>query len=150
MDSAAARVRPARSEDLASAEGLLREAGLPLDGFRDQLAHTLVASEDDRIVGCVALELYGEFGLLRSLAVSPERRGRLLGERLTAEAVDLAKARGIRDLYLLTETAVGFFPRFGFSAEDRALAPNALKESVEFKSACPASAVMMRLKVGGR
>jgi N-acetylglutamate synthase-like GNAT family acetyltransferase len=150
MNAAAWRIRAARPEDLTPAEGLLREARLPLDGFRDHLANTLVAAEDAGIVGCVALERYGDVGLLRSLVVSPERRGQLLGERLTAEAVGLAKTKGIRDLYLLTETAAGFFPRFGFSVEDRASAPKALAASREFQSACPASAVMMHLKVDGR
>jgi amino-acid N-acetyltransferase len=141
-------IRPAQTEDLPGLEALLSGAHLPLDGFREHLAHALVAVDDGRPVGCVALEPYGECGLLRSLVVAPEHRGKGLGERLTAEALRLAEARGIRDIYLLTETAAGFFPRFGFRHQDRSGAPPALSESAEFRTACCPSAVMMHRKTG--
>jgi amino-acid N-acetyltransferase len=145
-----ARIRGAQSEDLPQAERLLREASLPLDGFREHLEDGLVAVQDGRVVGCVALEVYGEVALLRSLVVTPGQRGLRLGERLTAGAVDQARGRGVRDLYLLTQTAADFFPRFGFSMMDRASAPRVLGESAEFQSACPASAVMMHLRIDGQ
>ena len=47
-------------------------------------------------------------------------------------------------VYLLTTTADGFFPRFGFSRITRDDVPDSVKGSVEFRSACPASAVVMR------
>ena len=109
-----------------------------------------MATQDGQVVGCVTLELYGDVALLRSLVVTPGRRGQRLGERLTAGAVEQAKGKGVRDLYLLTQTAADFFPRFGFSLEDRAAAPRVLGESEEFKSACPASAVMMHLRIQGQ
>ena len=142
-------IRPARPDEIEALEALLREARLPLEGFRDHLRDTLVAIEDGRVVGGVALERYGAVALLRSLVVSPDRRGRGLGERLTAEALGLARRMGVRDLYLLTETAEGFFPRFGFRVEERTAAPEALAASAEFQTACPASAVMMHLKLDG-
>lgn len=140
-------IRDARQGDLPQAESLLREASLPLEGFRDHFGDALVAVRDGQVVGCVALEVYGSVALLRSLVVSPGQRGQRLGERLTAGAVDQAKGRGVRDLYLLTQTAADFFPRFGFNVEDRASAPKSLGKSEEFKSACPASAVMMHLRI---
>ena len=42
-------------------------------------------------------------------------------------------------VYLLTETASGFFPRFGFHPTHRAAVDLAVQQSVEFTSACPAS-----------
>jgi len=44
----------------------------------------------------------------------------------------------------LTTTAEGFFPKFGFERIPRADVPARVQESVEFVSACPASAVVMR------
>ena len=142
-------IRDARPADWPQTERLLAEARLPLDGLRDHFGDALVAVQDGRAVGCVALEVYGEVALLRSLVVAPGLRGQRLGERLAAGAVDRAKGRGVRDLYLLTETAADFFPRFGFVVEDRASAPTVLGRSEEFRSACPASAVMMRLRISG-
>lgn len=140
-------IRPAREADFAAAARLLEESGLPLGGLREHLDGAFVASRDGAIAGCVALELYGDVALLRSLVVAPAFRGQRLGERLTAEALALAGRKGVTDVYLLTETAAAFFPRFGFALRERADAPNALARSEEFQSACPASAVLMHARV---
>ena len=140
-------IRSAKAQDFPAVTALLTEAGLPVDGLDPHLGQALIASRENRVVGCVALEVYGKAALLRSLVVAPGVRGQGLGERLAAEVLDLARREGVQDVYLLTETASKFFPRFGFLIEDRAKAPTTLKESVEFRSACPASAVMMHARV---
>jgi amino-acid N-acetyltransferase len=140
-------IRPADPRDFPRATALLADSGLPLDGLEERFSHALVASRGEEIVGCVALEIYEDQALLRSLVVAPGARGRGLGERLTSEALRLAGETGVRDVYLLTETAATFFPRFGFAAEDRSQAPLAVRESVEFRAACPESAVMMHARV---
>ena len=53
----------------------------------------------------------------------------------------------IKSVYLLTETAGGFFPRFGFRAIPRDAVDPAVQRSVELTSACPASALVMRLEL---
>jgi amino-acid N-acetyltransferase len=141
-------IRPARPEDLADATALLAESRLPLAGFAEHLGDALVATRGGRVVGVVELELYGRDALLRSLVVSPTERGARLGERLAAGALRMAGDRGVGDVYLLTETAEGFFPRFGFAKSNRAGAPAAVRESVEFRLACPESAVMMHARIG--
>ena len=50
-------------------------------------------------------------------------------------------------MYLLTTTAEDYFPRFGFEVIDRSEADERLKESAEFRGACPDSAVCMRLSL---
>ena len=141
------QVRSAQPEDLAPATALLSESKLPLDGFADHLANALVATRADRVVGVVELEVYERAALLRSLVVSPTERGARLGERLASDALRLARDRGATDVYLLTETAERFFPRFGFAVADRSAAPDALKQSEEFRTACPGSAVMMHARL---
>ena len=140
-------IRSARTTDFPAVTSLLQEAGLPIAGLDQQLEEALIASQESRVVGCVALELYGNAALLRSLVVAPPARGQGLGERLTAGVLDLARRKGVQDVYLLTETASKFFPRFGFLVEDRTTAPATLQGSVEFRSACPASAVMMHARL---
>jgi len=144
------QVRPAQPEDLAPATALLSESKLTLDGFADHLANALVATRAGRVVGVVELEVYGRAALLRSLVVSPTERGARLGERLASDALRLARERGATDVYLLTETAERFFPRFGFSVADRSSAPPSLRQSVEFRTACSESAVMMHVRVETR
>src|SRR6266567_3236122 len=46
-------------------------------------------------------------------------------------------------VYLLTETAGQFFPKFGFTAITRAQVESAVLESPEFTTACPKSAMVM-------
>lgn len=141
-------ILPAAPGDFEEAATLLSDSHLPLAGFQEPKVEALLAKRGGEVVGCVALELHATAALLRSLVVAPALRGLGLGERLTAEALKLAGERGAADVYLLTETAAGFFPRFGFAEEDRASAPEALRKSVEFRSACPASAVMMHARLG--
>ena len=57
-----------------------------------------------------------------------------------------AQACGAHDLVLLTSTADAWFPRFGFERISRDAAPASLHASEEFRGACPASAVVMRLR----
>ena len=110
----------------------------------DHLQETMVARRLDEIVGSVALELYSGGALLRSLAVDQPERGGRLGHRLTEAAIARARELGTPALYLLTTTAERFFPRFGFQPIDRTEVPASVQDSVEFRSACPASAVVMR------
>ncbi|MEP6768640.1 MAG: arsenic resistance N-acetyltransferase ArsN2 [Acidobacteriota bacterium] len=141
-------IEPAVPADYDGVVQLLMAARLPVQGLSSRLPHALIARDSEgRLAGCVALEVYGSVALLRSLAVSPSRRGQGLGERLAGEALKLAAHAGARDVYLLTETAAGFFPRFGFVTEDRSLAPAPLRASAELQSACPASAILMHAKV---
>lgn len=137
----------AQTSDLPAILGLLKRNGLPEAGLSDHLATTLVAHDAGQVVGCTALELYGDAALLRSVAVDAGQRGRGLGQALTRAALDLARARGAYQVYLLTETAGDFFPRFGFRPGARAEVAPAVTQSVEFTSACPQSALVMALSL---
>jgi len=137
-------VEPARPADLDAILALLRDSALPVDGLSGHLATTLVYRDGDRIVGSAALEVYRDGALLRSVAVAPGLQRSGLGRTLTEAAIDLARERGVPALFLLTTTADGYFPRFGFERIERTQVPATVRESVEFTSACPASAVVMR------
>lgn len=130
--------------DLPQIHALLQRVHLPLDGVDDHVKTMLVAREDGQIVGAVALEIYEDGALLRSVAVDPQHQGTKLGHQLTEAALQLAASRGIQSVFLLTMTAEGFFPRFGFERIGREVVPPSVRQSVEFQSACPQSAIVMR------
>jgi len=135
------------ADDLPEVEHLLGAAGLTRDGLdacaRDGLL--LVARADDGcLMGCVALEMFGDAAFLRSLAVTAGARGHGLGSALVARALDRARAAGAHDAWLLTETAGPFFAARGWETADRAAAPAGIAGSVEFTSACPSSVPAMR------
>jgi amino-acid N-acetyltransferase len=130
--------------DLPDILALLKASALPVAGIEQHVETILIARDNQKIIGCAAVEVYGQAGLLRSVAVEAERRGEGLGERLTKAALALARKRGVRDIYLLTTTASHFFPRFGFTAIPRVELDPALEQSAELRGACPASALAMR------
>jgi amino-acid N-acetyltransferase len=137
-------IAPAQATDIPSLFALLDYCGLPTAGLDAHLDTTLVARDTDKhLVGSAGLELYGTVALLRSVAVAPHLRGKRLGERLVLAALDLARQRGIDEVYLLTETARDFFPRFGFIPIPRDEVSPALHQSAEWTTACPTSAQAM-------
>ena len=140
-------VEPAKRGDLPGILALLGANGLPPDGLEEHLEGTLVAREAGRVVGSAAVELYGPYALLRSVAVAEDRRGDGLGRRLTGEALELARRCGATEAFLLTETADNFFPRFGFGPVERSAVPEPVRGSVEFVSACPESARAMAARL---
>ena len=143
-------VRPATPADLAAVERLLAESGLPLDGVREALPAFVVAQAGDDIVGVAGLECCVANGLLRSVAVHPDWRSYGVGRALVARVISDAEARGMDALYLLTTTAERYFPSFGFRPIPRDQVPEDIRETVEFREACPASATVMLRKPGRR
>jgi amino-acid N-acetyltransferase len=144
MPTTIGRIAPDEVDDVLS---LLAENHLPVEGLHDHLDTTLVARHDGRIVGSAALEIYPGGALLRSVAVAPSRQHAGLGRELTEAAIGVAQERGIPAIYLLTTTAEWYFPRFGFEPISRSEVPADVQRSVEFTSACPSSAAVMRKRL---
>jgi amino-acid N-acetyltransferase len=143
MTRACATIRPALPDDLPAIEALLTASGLPLAGVARALGSFLVAEHERAIVGVVGVEQCCGYGLLRSTAVDARWRSRGLGRQLVERAIAGAESQGLRALYLLTTTAERYFPSFGFAVTTRDRVPDEVRDSVEFRSACPASAVVM-------
>ena len=135
-----AEIGPAVREDLPAIVALLAQSELPEEGVGETLTTMLVSREEGHVVGSAAVELPGGSALLRSVAVSQGARGGGVGRRLVRLALALARDRGAEKAYLPTETADTYFPRFGFAPVERSEVPEDVRSSVEFVSACPASA----------
>jgi len=138
----------AAASDMTDLLSLLNQNNLPTDGLDDRvLTTTVVAKVGDEVVGSAALEIHGDTALLRSVAVAAPLRGQGWGQRLTEAALELARVHGMREVYLLTETAGQFFPRFGFVPISRDAVAAAIQQSAEFTISCPTSALVLRLKL---
>ena len=138
------QIETARAADAEAVLRLLEQNHLPPDGLRRHLARTLVARRDEEVVGSAALEVYPEGALLRSVAVAPTLQRQGLGHELTDAAIRLAQDLRVPAIYLLTTTAEHYFPKFGFEGISRADVPATVQASIEFTSACPSSATVMR------
>lgn len=142
-------IRGATSADEGAVLGLLSASALPAEGVREHLGDFLVAEVGDRLVGVAGLERYGDAALLRSVVVAEPARGTGVGGRLTQRALESAALSGARAVYLLTTTAEAYFPRYGFRRTDRSSVPAAVRDSVEFTTACPSTATVMVLELAG-
>jgi amino-acid N-acetyltransferase len=138
------KIRNATNSDFPAVEQLLLSSRLPIEGVRENFSGFVVAEDAGTIAGAIGLERYGSAALLRSAVVSPANRGAGVGRQLVESLLQRASEDGIDEVYLLTTTAEKYFPRFGFARTTRAAVPETVKESAEFRGACPDTAVVMR------
>jgi amino-acid N-acetyltransferase len=140
--------KPSRQQVAA----LLSDCDLPFEDLNSEhLEHFFGCGEEDAPKGVVGLEIYGSVALLRSLAVAENARGRGCGRTLVDAAERYAKARGVKEVFLLTTSAKSLFESLGYEVASRESAPDAIKATSEFSAVCPASATFMRkpLVTGG-
>lgn len=143
-------LRPAQLHDLPWALELLSAAGLPTRGVGPSLASAYcVAESGGRLVGLAGLEPHGVHGLLRSVVVPPEHRGRGIASALVEDRLQWALRHALEDVYLLTTTAPGYFARLGFLEVARDTVPQAIRQSEEFADVCPQSAIVMMRSIHG-
>lgn len=140
-------IEAARPADEPAIRTLLQQAGLPHEDFAGHLANFLVARQDNGVVGAVGFERHGDEALLRSFVVAPSWQGDGLGGALLRRLEDEARRQGVRQFYLLTNTAEHFFAKRWFQKIDRHTVPPAIAATPEFSYLCPASSVCMRSTV---
>jgi amino-acid N-acetyltransferase len=145
-------IRPATPDDLGAVTALLASGNLAPNGIEAQFGAQFAVAIDptcDAVIGAAGVERYidgtGSYGLLRSAVVHDQWRGHGIGAALTHDRLAWAGNAGVSAVYLLTETAAEYWPRFGFQRTERTGAPAAIMASHEWRQGCPASAVAMRL-----
>lgn len=127
----------------SAVEDMLTAEKLPVSDLPASLDNFLVAQENDLIVGTAGIEVYGEHGLLRSVAVNPALRNKGVAALLLGQIENLAQGKGLKAIFLLTETAQEYFSRKGYKTIGRADVPAEVQRSSEFSSVCPQSAIVM-------
>jgi len=142
------RFRASTAADEGSLRALLESVGLPVADVATGRQEYLLAFDGEQLVGAVGLEVVGEDGLLRSLAVAMPWRGRGVARELHEGILAAARRRGLRTLYLLTTTAEGFATKGGFGPVDRSEVPPGIRALAQFRALCPATAVCMRRRIG--
>ena len=136
-------VREARPDDLGAVVGLQREDvirevtedGVPVAAYRaafdeitaDAHQQLLVGELDGEVVATAQVTwvrrltyVGGEMGIVESVRVRSDLRGRRLGEQLMRHVLDLARERGVVRVELTTnarrDAARRFYERLGFVA----------------------------------
>ena len=142
-----AEVMTATSKDYKGVTELLSSQNLPVEDIEKKLFHFFVVKEGGAIAGAIGLEIYGRYGLLRSLATDPAHRNKGIASALVHELIKYAKQVGLEEVYLLTETAEIYFEKKGFVKISREQVVEPVKQSKEFSHVCPASAVVMKKEI---
>jgi len=128
---------------------LLASSALPTDDLAEQdLSLFTIVEAAEELVGVGGLERCGRVALLRSVATAPAARGRGHARAIVAQLEELARAAGMMELFLLTETAETFFHSLGYERRTRAQAPATIAKSRQFSELCPDNAAFMSKRLG--
>ena len=125
-------LRPARIEDVAGILELLRpleERGILVRRSRERLETEIdrfhLMERDGLVIGCAALYPYPaeSMGELACVAVHQDYRSAGRGEKLLEHMEGIARARGLRSLFVLTTQTSHWFQERGFAPASRDTLP---------------------------
>jgi amino-acid N-acetyltransferase len=125
-------LRPARIEDVAGILELLRpleERGVLVRRSRERLETEIdrfwLMERDGLVIGCAALYPYpaDSMGELACVAVHPDYRNRGRGDKLLQHMEQIARARGLERLFVLTTQTSQWFQERGFNPVPRDALP---------------------------
>lgn len=136
-------IREAEKNDLTAIIQLLEMGNLPTEDCAEQIGAFILAEENKRTVAVGGLEVHGQEGLLRSIAVVPDRRGSGVGRMICSELGARAAKSGVERLFLLTESAAPYFLALGFEMVQRKDAPAAIQATRQYRGLCPITATVM-------
>jgi amino-acid N-acetyltransferase len=127
-----------------SAIDLLKTEKLVVSDLTADFENFIVALQNEKVIGVAGLEIYDNYGFLRSVAVNPDSRNKGIAGELIKQIEMQAVTAGLKEIYLLTETAPEYFKRKGYVQITRADVPAEVQQSSEFSYACPQSAIVMK------
>lgn len=137
-------VRRANADSIDRVVAVLSDANLPHADVRTDPSRFFLAYADATLVGVGGLERHDRHGLIRSIAVLPDHRGRGHGTAICAHLEASARDAGVETLSLLTTTAGEFFRARGYGEVDRQTVPASIRATREFSDLCPDSATCLR------
>ncbi|GAB6147331.1 arsenic resistance N-acetyltransferase ArsN2 [Desulfocicer niacini] len=131
-------------EDRSEAADLLNRSLLPTSDLGNNDTIQLFGIyQNKKLIACIGVEIYGESALLRSLAVDANSQKNGKGKQLLGYLESFCIKNGVQKMFLLTETAVKYFEKFGYNIHERQNAPISIKGTAQFSSLCPTSSAFM-------
>jgi len=125
----------------------LTEAKLPTQDLIGAGKRYFSLTEAGLCRGYGGFELCGSHALLRSIVIEGRARGHGYGNTLVQSLVAEAGKLGLKDAYVLTDTAAPFFAALGFMPCGREAVPPEIAATQQFSTLCPASAKLMRREI---
>lgn len=114
-------IRQALKSDLPAIKKLIDDAAkihhiLPrsINEIKEVIEYFFVSEENDKVVGCCALEIYNKkIAEIRSLVVEKEYREKGIGKKLISACLKKAKENNIYEVLSITDK-INFFKKCGF------------------------------------
>lgn len=113
MTEQSVQIRLAQPQDKDTVCRIFQEAGLETEAALEAGTTYWVMERGGKPVGAIGLEHGEGASLLRGAAVLPSAQGQGLGRRLVMSAVEYARARGDRAIYMFSKG--GDWHSFGFT-----------------------------------
>lgn len=135
--------RMASFSDIEVIKEILNANHLPYIDCHEHIENFFVAEINGLIIGVGGFENLNSLGLLRSIAVKSEYQNRGIAKQIYSLIDSKAQSLGFESLFLLTESAVGYFESFGYKIIERAEVPLQIKQTKQFKDLCPSSSMVM-------
>jgi len=140
------KIRTAVEADFPVITKLLADNELTSSGVQENLSNFLVADHEG-IIGVIGLEFAGKAVMLRSMVIRHELRKHGIATALVNRSLAISRQSGIKEAYLLTNTAEQFAARWGFYKIQRSEIPDALMKGSALHNFCPASSICMKLEL---
>ncbi len=141
------KIKKAGRKDIPIIEKILSDNNLPYEDIYSKVNCFFIGYKKSKVVGIAGVEIFKDYGLLRSLVVNKSFREKGFGKTLCLKLIEYAKINKVKELYLLTTTAKKFFKKIGFDEFERALVPSTIQNTTEFKYLCPPSATCMKMLI---
>lgn len=144
-------IRKATGNDLTEILELLKRVGLPTAGVNNNISNFMVStSRSNELLAVIGMEIAGANGLLRSLACDPNFCKQGIAAELVAAAVTAGREQGVKNLYLMTQSAEKYMRKFGFKTIERHDIPEDLLKQSELDSVCPTCSTCMSLALASQ
>ena len=139
--------KSASAKDIESIASLLKADKLCFNDINEDGVSLFVVEKNNVIVGYFGFEIFDLDALFRSLIVQPEHRGKGYGQEIWQLALESMVEAGVKDIYLLTNTAEDFFGKLDFEKYARNAVPEKIGGTAEFADFCSEDSICMHYKV---
>ena len=136
-------IAPVTQNTFPGALALLMQSNLPTEDI-SEVTKLFCIVDNNKVVAAIGVEFYKNISLLRSFAVNREYSNKGIGNQLVNFIEDFSRQNEMQEMVLLTTTATDYFAKRNYQSIDREDIPHEIKNSSEFKSTCPVSAIVMK------
>lgn len=143
-------LKSAINEELDKALSLLENNHLPTSDIGKNV-ELYTVYDHQNLIGTIGLEAFNTClpdrqaeGLLRSFSLDSAVQNKGFGSKILTIFEEKISENGIKNLYLLTTTAQGFFEKNNYQTILRDDVSEVIRQTTEFKGTCPSSAIVMK------